>query len=480
MIHFDPSILVEFGFGLFLWWVSVYLITQNPFSRTVQLASGILATISIYFSTDIFFSAIATTHQFSLDITLLKLISFALYLPMAFLYHASLFITKTKRTVWQNVALYANYLFAIILILIEASTNLMRDYPKFLDSNFSGNLADATGPYFFLMGIFIFTSLILTAINFYKAMVDEKKYSENWYKFFWPFAGLVLSTLMGPFVLLSYYGLIPHPIILPVIDLALIIFPLTYSILKYSLFIDEAKVIFGKNFLYSTLVTLVILIIYFTIIFLTDTPFDSINSLILPFIFSYLLIASHSVYGWFVTFVRDIIYNVPSGYSVVNDEEVARAIKDFNNPKKLEENPLLRLDLVEKIIKCGEANTPVDALKKVMRDAVEYFRPDEEINRRLKQNLKYHLLKMLTVEQAEEGQILWELGFEEYPVRIMSQENNTREPIFKIKSPSDYSYISRNAFMALKKEAIHDVSWRISYLEKSIKRKYRVLEKRTA
>lgn len=480
MIHFDPSILIEFGVGLFLWWVAVYLITQNPFSRIVQLASGILATISIFFTSDIFFSAIVTTHQFNLNIILLKTVSFGLYLPMAFLYHATLLISKSKRVKWQNVCLYGLYAFTAAMIAIEASTNLIRNYPKFLDPNFSGNLSDAIGPYFYLMGIFIIGVLILTAINFYKAMTAEQRFSENWYKFFWPFIGLVLSILMGPYVLLSYYGLWPHPVILPAIDLAILILPLTYSILKYNLFIDEAKVFFGKNFLYSTLVILVTMIVYFTIIFLTATPFNTISSLILPFVFSYLLIASHSIYGWFVTFVRDIIYKVPSGYSVVNDDEVARAIKDFARPEGLEDNPLLRLDIIEKTIRSGDAKTPVDALRFAIRDAVEYFRPEEEIHRRVKQNLKYHLLRMLTFDQAEEGQILWELGFEEYPVRIMTQENNTREPYFKIKSPADYSYISRNAFIALKKEAIHDVAWRISYLEKNLRRKNRILARRTA
>ena len=77
----------------------------------------------------------------------------------------------------------------------------------------------------------------------------------------------------------------------------------------------------------------------------------------------------------------------------------------------------------------------------------------------------------MLMKEAEEGQILWELGFEEYPVRIMSKERNLRPSMFKIESPSDYYYTSRNAYLALKKEAIHDVTWRISYLEKLSKKK---------
>ena len=33
MIHFSASIIIEFFLGVFLWWVAIYLITQNPFSR---------------------------------------------------------------------------------------------------------------------------------------------------------------------------------------------------------------------------------------------------------------------------------------------------------------------------------------------------------------------------------------------------------------------------------------------------------------
>ncbi|MEK7096570.1 MAG: hypothetical protein AAB881_01310, partial [Patescibacteria group bacterium] len=114
--------------------------------------------------------------------------------------------------------------------------------------------------------------------------------------------------------------------------------------------------------------------------------------------------------------------------------------------------------------------TPVDGLRQIIKEAVEYFKPDEDSHKRNKKNLKYELLKMIAIDEAEEGQILWELGFEEYPVRIMSKERNLRPSMFKIESPSDYSYTSRNAYLALKKEAIHDVTWRISYLEKLSRR----------
>lgn len=170
------------------------------------------------------------------------------------------------------------------------------------------------------------------------------------------------------------------------------------------------------------------------------------------------------------TYINDITYNLSSGLSVVNDQEVYEAIKNFNKPNLLENSSLLRLGLVKVFLHKDKAKTPVDALKLLLKEAIEDLKPDNYSDRRLKQNLKHHLLTMLAFEDAEEGQILWELGFDEYPVRIMSRENNLRSPIFQVKSPSDFTYTSRNAYLALKKEAIHDVTWRISYLEKLSKR----------
>ena len=74
---------------------------------------------------------------------------------------------------------------------------------------------------------------------------------------------------------------------------------------------------------------------------------------------------------------------------------------------------------------------------------------------------------MVTIDESEEGQILWELGFDGYPMKILTSEDSTRKPLFKIESMSDYTATSRNAFIALKKEAIHDLAWRLSYLERT-------------
>jgi len=145
-------------------------------------------------------------------------------------------------------------------------------------------------------------------------------------------------------------------------------------------------------------------------------------------------------------------------------QDISYAIKNYNKPEKLEKSPLLKLSQVRS---ADMDKTPIDALKSLIRASIEYFGPTDDFHRRIKPNLKYHLLKMIAFDECEEGQILWELGFEEYPLNIISKEGSVREPLFKIRSASDYPCISRNAYLALKKEAINDILWRISYLERN-------------
>jgi hypothetical protein len=144
---------------------------------------------------------------------------------------------------------------------------------------------------------------------------------------------------------------------------------------------------------------------------------------------------------------------------------VADLVRNFHNPEKLETNSLLKFTAVNSR---ATGKRLVDSAQNLTREAIDYFK-QADFPRRTKQNLKYQLLKMATLDEAEEGQILWELGFDGYPMKIMSGESTTRKPLFKIESMSDYTATSRNAFIALKKEAIHDLAWRLSYIERAMK-----------
>lgn len=173
---------------------------------------------------------------------------------------------------------------------------------------------------------------------------------------------------------------------------------------------------------------------------------------------------------YIATYTKDLTRTLASGLSVTSDNEIYSVLKNYNSRSHLEGSSLLGLSIIKQIRKQNNL-TPVDSLRLIFKQAIDYLEMDIlEPERRTKQNLKYHILKMIAFDQAEEGQILWELGFEGYPVKIMQMEKRERPPRFREFSPIDYTYTSRNAYLALKKEAIHDVTWRISYLEKLAKK----------
>jgi len=196
---------------------------------------------------------------------------------------------------------------------------------------------------------------------------------------------------------------------------------------------------------------LLILILFGSLFVFLKTQFSQPENLFLPYLLFYLVIASHPAYHWLITFSEGLVNRFSGGFSLVNDEEVYQAIRHYHQPEKLENSPLLRLSLVSQKLQEHSAKTPVDALRQIIKETIEYFKPESDYQRRTKQNLKYHFLKMIAFDQAEEEQILWELGFEDYPVRIMFKEGRSRPPLFRPSSPSDYSYTFRNAFLALKR-----------------------------
>jgi len=248
------------------------------------------------------------------------------------------------------------------------------------------------------------------------------------------------------------------------VSISLLLF--IYSIVKYYLFVSTTRLL-DKVFFIKTLVVVVITSIYFAAFVASGVELN-FSVYVLLILTMLLVILTHTLYDWISTFVNDLLYNVKSGLSIVTDEEVNFALKNLNDYEKLENSTLLRLGLVDRLMKVKNL-TPIDALREVIGESVEYFNSNE--SQRVKKALKYQILKMIAHNEAEEGQILWELGFEEYPVKILTQENKTRGPLFQITAPSDYSYKSRNAYLALKKEAIHDVVWRISYLEKQVSKR---------
>jgi hypothetical protein len=131
-------------------------------------------------------------------------------------------------------------------------------------------------------------------------------------------------------------------------------------------------------------------------------------------------------------------------------------------------SPLLNLRLVRDRMGISREQTGVDALRAIIRQAIEWQKP-EDISRRTRAALKYKLLTMIAFGEAEESQILWELGFEGYSRRIWEDvAPESRPPLYPVREKSEYYAVSRASYMRLKQEAIYDVAWRIWYLEQAL------------
>jgi hypothetical protein len=392
-----------------------------------------------------------------------KLTDWPLFLVPILYYHMSILITD-KHSKSHNFGLYLGYSIAILLIILDINGGIIlresiiriQDYKR-VDGFAPGIMLAPSilfGCAFWLAGIATFLSDIKSSIK----------------RILYPLLAGVILLITAIFTLVSFYLIIEQMAMIFTLGSAIGSIVLIYSMLKYHIAAPAERTIFDIHFYLRTGLIFLLIAIYLAIILSLDSS-NSQQLLIIANFLIILVLISHSFYDWFGTFINDLVYNSTSGLSIVNDEEANQVLRNLNTPHRLECSSLLRLNLIQRQIKRSDAGVPVDALRLIIKEAIEYFQPKEDQDRRTKQNLKYHILKMIAYDQAEEGQILWELGFEGYPLRIMSNENSHRPPLFRVASPSDYAYISRNAYLALKREAIHNIAWRISYLEKLSKRK---------
>jgi hypothetical protein len=433
-------------------WVGVYLLLRNPSSKLSWVIFFFLFGFGITTFTD---PVLLNARSLREYVYWQKLTDWPLFLSPIFYFHSSILIDKTKK----NKVLIIGYLLGFVFSCIDVYGGLIlkENVLRFIDyKRFDGF---AAGPLLVPSILFVCIYLYMGIINFWN------KRSENYFKYLLPAIGGLIYLITGVFGIVSYFLLIPTAGLIFMIGTIMGVLLFIYSMIRYHLVSQPEVSIFDKTFWYKSTAMTILLLVYimgFRLSGLTLT----FPSLVLMEIVIVLVMFSHSFYDWLSTFINDLIYNPSAGFSVVSDEEVSGVLKNFNQPGRIESSSLMRLRLLSKKIISDNKLTPVDALQDTIKEAIEHFKPKEEESRRIKQNLKYQLLRMLVFDEAEEGQILWELGFEYYPVKIMSQERKYRPPIFEIKSPADYTYASRNAFLALKKEAIHDIAWRISYLEK--------------
>lgn len=144
-------------------------------------------------------------------------------------------------------------------------------------------------------------------------------------------------------------------------------------------------------------------------------------------------------------------------------QDVSYLLRNYHNPSKLDGSPFLKLKNIQQMI---DSKDQINALQATIKNAIEYFQSKENKSARTKANLKYHFLRMYTFDQASEGQILYELGFEGFPISILQNQQFDRPPKFQLNSKSTYFARSKNAYNQLKKEAFEDVRWSLEYLDK--------------
>lgn len=453
MISLDFFQWFEIVASVLIMWVGIYLISRNPLSKLLWVITLYLISIGCTLLSD---PILRNTNSFSSYLVWQKMTDWTvLFLPVFFL-HASLLISKSKKT-WLTIMLFAGYAVAFIAMILDQTGSGILNSKIIRFDNYQRFDGFAPGPFLVPIMIFLFI-LTLVGNYFWYKNIDKPSIKKMM-----PLIGGLVLSLMILFGTISFYIKIQTADIILSISLAISAFIFIYSILRFYIFSPNEKVLLNKSFYMKSLSILIILIIYLLLIDLS-LPQKTFETFLLSCFIIILVMITHSFYDWFSTFLNDLAYNFSSGLSVVTDEEAWYLIKNYNSPQKLEENSLVRLNIVKKKIKNGEL--AIDSLRHILEEAIDYFRPNENETKRIKRNLKYHIIRMIAFDEAEEGQILWNLGFDEYPVRIMSQAGSQIAPQFKTQTPSDYSFTSRNAYLALKKEAVHDIAWRISYLEK--------------
>lgn len=449
--------LFEIILGLFFIWIGVYVFSRNPFSAMSWIVFGFLFGFSITIGTEPILSHATSLQEY---VRWQKITDWPLFFSPVFGFHASTLAGQLKKNL-NKYLLGIGYILALLFTLIDIrggwvlkeSVIRFADYRRF----------DGFAPGVLLIPSIVFVCIYLVIGTIYFLQNTEK----HFWKYFLPALGCLIIAFTGVIVAISFYRIIPIAEFLFTFGSAAGVLLFVYSIVRYHLFTPAEKIIFDNVFFFRACGIVVIVVLYW-LAFLFSQATITFEIFAFIVITAYLLIFSHSFYDWLITFTNDLLFNPEVGLSVVSDQETGEAIKNYNSPDRLESSTLLQLLIVQRKKESGQI--PIDNLRSLVKDAVEYFRPEQDSGRRTKRNLKYYLLKMIAYDEAEEGQILWELGFEDYPVRIMTKESNKRPPLFQITSPSDYSYTSRNAYLALKKEAIHDVTWRISYLEKLSRR----------
>ena len=404
MITLSLNQILELIVGLFTFWVGTYQLSQNIKSYFSWLIFFFFFSIGYIVFTDPLISFAPNLSQY---IYLQKITDWPLFFMPVFAFHMAVnCVNQNKKfKTW----LISAYVFAIFLTILDLTSNavLHRDIVRF--ENFRS--IDSFQPGLMMVPFVIYCMLFFcTAIYLF---LNQKQRN---IRVQYPIIGLIILILTALYTGLAFYFKLPVTNTIFSIGVTIGMIFITYFVVSYYQLVNERN-IFDKSFIFRTLVLLLIILIYVGIFVLGHHQLNY-TDLVFLIVFISVIIVSHSAYEWTNTFVNDLLFNASSGLSLVTDEEIYQVVKNYNKYERLEDSSLLRLSIVKNKIHKGLL--PVDALKEQVKEAIEYFKPASNSGQRTKHNIKYYLLYMITYNEAEEGQILWELGFEEYPVNIMT------------------------------------------------------------
>ncbi len=371
--------------------------------------------------------------------------------------HISVLTTKREALAIWKILVPAGYVLACVYYIGFAFSGLIMDFDELVGPVGRFAFIFKSGPLFYLVMTVITLYFSLAFINFFQDYKEKKTFQAVL-----PFLVSLLFVIGWLLIIASYIFRYNHLVQETgefIISASVIL--LAGVVIANRLFLEGAKTNVNREFFYSTLSVSLIVASYLVLGLLFGIEVFGLSRQVLRVIFVFLLIVSHTFYSWVTSFIRNVFYKQELLLPRVTDEEASQVLRSLNKPEILEKNILMRLRLVSK----DKNKMSLDQLKEVVKESIDYFKPEEEV--RTKASVKYWILKLIS-NQVEEGQILWDLGFEEYPLE-MAEKASGQKPRLSIERPTDYQATSRNAFISLKKEAIHDLAWRISYLEKHAK-----------
>jgi len=443
------------------WWFTVYFFSRNPYSNKIRALCLATFLISFYALLGVLQSNLKGSDQHYVLVQRVFIWAIAFPAP-AWFYFSVRMLPKDLRSNMKPFVV-VGFLSGAVIAFLGAFTNLIYDYSNISLTKSSAIYLIAPGKLIWLLSVQIIFFLFLATFNFFRSALKSKETRKR--QGFYTLTAASLVIFFGGVYLTSnvFLGNVtpetPGEILL-LFGLILAIF----AIIWYSLDLGMGVMLWGREFVLITIEVLVLYAVFGSVYLFIQFPYSF--KLLLLIIAGLMLIPVTQVgHDWFSSFVRNIVYQKKLAIPKVTDGEVTTALRNYNHPETLEESSFLRLNLLNKM-EDEEGLDRITSLKKLLKTAIDYLKPDN-VESRNKPNLKYQMLKLIS-EQAEEGQILWDLGFGEYPLEI-AEKLEGDQPRFAINHPTDYQAISRNAFISLKKEAIHDLAWRISYLEKTNK-----------